>query len=95
MIPSVRKTNFIIFLTCTAMILAAAYMEHVMKMIPCSLCITQRGFVILTGLIALIAALFGFTGIAAGAAGIAKILFVFFLIVAIATFLLGQSRKGL
>jgi len=57
MIPSVRQTNFIIFLTCTAMILAAAYMEHVMKMTPCSLCITQRGFVILTGLIALIAAL--------------------------------------
>jgi protein dithiol:quinone oxidoreductase len=57
MIPSARQTNFIIFLTCTAMILAAAYMEHVMKMIPCSLCITQRGFVILTGLIALIAAL--------------------------------------
>lgn len=55
--PSVRQTNLIIFLTCTAMMLAAAYMEHVMKMIPCSLCITQRGFVILTGLIALAAAL--------------------------------------
>jgi protein dithiol:quinone oxidoreductase len=57
MVPSVRQTNLIIFLTCTAMMLAAAYMEHVMKMIPCSLCITQRGFVILTGLLALAAAL--------------------------------------
>jgi disulfide bond formation protein DsbB len=57
MVPSVRQTNLIIFITCTAMMLAAAYMEHVMKMIPCSLCITQRGFVILTGVIALAAAL--------------------------------------
>lgn len=57
MIPSIRKTNFFIFIACTLMILAAAYMEHVMKMIPCSLCITQRGFVVLNGLLALAAAL--------------------------------------
>lgn len=57
MSPSMRQTNFLIFIVCTAMILAAAYMEHVMKMVPCSLCITQRGFVVLTGLLALIAAL--------------------------------------
>jgi disulfide bond formation protein DsbB len=57
MLPSVRKTNFLIFIACTLMMLAAAYMEHVMKMIPCSLCITQRGFVVLTGLLALAAAL--------------------------------------
>ena len=57
MIPGIRTTNLIIFLTCTAMMLAAAYMEHVMKMVPCSLCITQRGFVVLTGIIALIAAI--------------------------------------
>lgn len=57
MIPSVRKTNVLIFIVCTLMMLAAAYMEHVMKMIPCSLCITQRGFVVLVGLFALAAAL--------------------------------------
>lgn len=57
MLPSVRKTNFLIFITCTLMMLAALYMEHVMGMNPCPLCITQRGFVILTGLLALIAAL--------------------------------------
>src|SRR5690606_5604535 len=57
MIPRVRQTNFLIFIACTLMMLAAAYMEHVMKMIPCSLCITQRGFVVLTGVLALIAAL--------------------------------------
>lgn len=56
MTASIRSTNVMIFLTCTAMMLAAAYMEHVMKMIPCSLCITQRGFVVLTGLLALAAA---------------------------------------
>jgi len=55
MLPSVRQTNLLIFLSCTALILAAAYMEHVLKMIPCSLCITQRGFVVLTGVLALIA----------------------------------------
>lgn len=57
MIPNVRKTNLLIFIACTLMILAGAYMEHVMKMIPCSLCITQRGFIVLTGLIALAAAI--------------------------------------
>ena len=56
MLPNVRKTNFLIFIACTLMILAALYMEHVMGMNPCPLCITQRGFVILTGLLALIAA---------------------------------------
>lgn len=57
MLPGIRQTNFLIFIACTLMILAAAYMEHVMKMIPCSLCITQRAFVVLTGVIALISAL--------------------------------------
>lgn len=57
MVLTVRQTNLCIFLLCTALMLAAAYMEHVMKMVPCSLCITQRGFVVLTGLLALIAAI--------------------------------------
>jgi protein dithiol:quinone oxidoreductase len=57
MLPGIRQTNLLIFVACTLMILTAAYMEHVLKMIPCSLCITQRGFVILTGLLALVAAI--------------------------------------
>lgn len=57
MLPGIRQTNLLIFVACTLMIIAAAYMEHVLKMIPCSLCITQRGFVILTGVLALIAAI--------------------------------------
>lgn len=57
MSPNVRQTNVLIFIACTFMMLAAAYMEHVMKMVPCSLCITQRAFVILTGVLALVAAI--------------------------------------
>lgn len=53
--PSLRLTNMLIFLACLFMMLSAAYMEHVLKMIPCSLCITQRAFVVLTGLLALLA----------------------------------------
>jgi len=59
MLPAIRPTNLLIFIACVLMILAAAYMEHVLKMIPCSLCITQRGFVVLTGLIALAAFVHG------------------------------------
>lgn len=51
-----RQINLLIFIVCTLMMLAAAYMEHVMKMVPCSLCITQRGFVVLTGILGLAAA---------------------------------------
>ena len=44
-------------------------------------------------IIALISAVLGFGGIAAGAAGIAKILFGVFLVMAIASFLFGLSRR--
>jgi uncharacterized membrane protein YtjA (UPF0391 family) len=43
--------------------------------------------------IALIAALFGFGGIAAGAVEIGKILFLVFIVLAIASFLFGLTRK--
>ena len=42
-----------------AMILAALYMQYVMELEPCALCITQRIFVIAIGVIALIAAIHG------------------------------------
>jgi len=54
-IPSVRNTNLIIFIGCVLLILMGVYMEHVMRLIPCPLCITQRAFIVLTGLFALIA----------------------------------------
>lgn len=55
MLPSIRQTNLIIFLGCAALMLIAAYMEHVMGLVPCPLCITQRAFVILVGVLALLA----------------------------------------
>lgn len=55
MIPSIRTLNLCLFLVATSMILVALYMQHQMDLNPCYLCIVQRVFVILTGLIALLA----------------------------------------
>ncbi|MBL4780636.1 MAG: disulfide bond formation protein B [Porticoccaceae bacterium] len=55
MIPNIRTLNLYLFLVATSMILVALYMQHQMDLNPCYLCIVQRGFVILTGLIALLA----------------------------------------
>ena len=52
---STRQTNLIIFLGCAALILVGVYLEHVMKLLPCPLCITQRAFIDACGLVALIA----------------------------------------
>lgn len=43
--------------------------------------------------IALVAALFGFGGIASGAASIAQILFFVFIVLAVASFLFGLTRR--
>lgn len=55
MFPSIRQTNLIVFLGCAASMLVAAYMEHVMGLAPCPLCITQRVFMVLVGVLALLA----------------------------------------
>ena len=55
MIPSTRTLNLYLFLVATCMIVVALYMQHQMDLNPCYLCIVQRVFVILTGLIALLA----------------------------------------
>ncbi len=52
-----RKINLVIFLGCFGLILTALYMQQVLTLTPCALCITQRIFVILVGVIALSAAL--------------------------------------
>lgn len=57
LVPSTRKLNILIFLACTSIIGVALYMEHVMLLQPCGLCITQRVFVILVGLICLASAI--------------------------------------
>lgn len=54
-LPTPRQTNLLIFTGCLLLILIALYMQHVMDLNPCYLCITQRVFVILTGIIGLLA----------------------------------------
>lgn len=56
-LPSPRQTNLIIFLGCTALILIALYMQHVMGLAPCYLCITQRVAIITVAAIGLLACL--------------------------------------
>jgi len=53
--PSIRRTFLLIFAACTAMMVGAMIMQHVFEMEPCPLCITQRIFVVLAGLIAFFA----------------------------------------
>ena len=52
---SSRLVNLYIFLFCAALIGTALYMEHVMRLEPCPLCIMQRVFFIATGFVALAA----------------------------------------
>ena len=50
-----RLVNLYIFLFCVALLGIAMYMEHVMMLEPCPLCITQRVFFLAAGLLALVA----------------------------------------
>lgn len=56
-LPSVRLTYLIIFLGCAGLIATGMYMQYVLNLWPCALCITQRIFIVATGVIGLIAAL--------------------------------------
>jgi disulfide bond formation protein DsbB len=51
-----RKIFLLVFILCVAMTATALYMEHVMGLQPCYLCITQRVFVLLVAALALAAA---------------------------------------
>jgi len=51
---SIRTSFLLIALACAGLIATALFMQHVMGLNPCYLCIVQRGFVIATGIIALI-----------------------------------------
>lgn len=52
---SARNSFLLIALACALLIGTALYMQHVMGLNPCYLCIVQRVFVITTGLIAILA----------------------------------------
>jgi protein dithiol:quinone oxidoreductase len=57
MMPNPRLLNLLIFIATVVIISGALYMEHVMLLEPCGLCITQRVFVIFAGLVCLAAAI--------------------------------------
>lgn len=52
---STRLVSLYIFLFCVAVMGIALYMEHVMRLEPCPLCIMQRVFFVAAGLLALVA----------------------------------------
>ena len=56
-LPGNRLINAGIFCVCVITIGIVLYMEHVMLLSPCGLCITQRVFVILCGLVCLVSAI--------------------------------------
>ncbi|MFC3607635.1 disulfide bond formation protein B [Stutzerimonas tarimensis] len=56
-LASTRSTFFIGFLGCLAIIAGALYLEHVVGLAPCPLCIVQRIAVMGFGLVCLVAAL--------------------------------------
>ncbi|MGA6103611.1 disulfide bond formation protein B [Pseudomonas solani] len=56
-LASPRSLFFAAFLACVAVMGGALYLEHAMGLEPCPLCIVQRIFIILFGVVCLIAAL--------------------------------------
>jgi len=58
-LPSSRIIYLCLFGACSLLMAVALYMEHVMALEPCPLCIMQRVMVILVGAIALLAAFHG------------------------------------
>lgn len=54
-LPNARQTFALIAAGCLGLILIGLYMQHGMGLIPCALCITQRIFIIATGVVALLA----------------------------------------
>ena len=54
---STRKLLFSGFIFCLALLLASVYMQHVLELEPCPLCIMQRVMVLITGIFFLIAAI--------------------------------------
>lgn len=55
LIPSLRSVFLLIFLGCTGLMLTGYYMQYVMGLQPCALCMTQRVFIVAVGLVALLA----------------------------------------
>ena len=54
-LPNTRQLFLLLWLGCATLIAIALYMQYVMHLIPCALCMTQRVFVIAVGVVALAA----------------------------------------
>lgn len=52
-----RKLLFSGFIFCLALLLASVYMQHILELEPCPLCILQRVIVLITGIFFLISAI--------------------------------------
>ena len=50
-----RKIDFLIFMACIALLGVGFYMQYIMELKPCYLCITQRFFLALIGLFSILA----------------------------------------
>ena len=55
MLLTAKNTNLLIFFGCASAMVVAYYMQYQMGLEPCPLCMSQRIFIIATGIIALIA----------------------------------------
>lgn len=53
-LPSARLTFLLLFLGCTGLMLVGFYMQYVMDLYPCPLCITQRVFIVAVGVMGLL-----------------------------------------
>ena len=58
-LPNSRVIFLIVFLGCVGLMSVALYMQHILELEPCNLCILQRVMVIVVALSALIAAIHG------------------------------------
>ena len=56
-IPQFRTIQILVFLSAVGLMVTALFFEHVMELVPCPLCITQRIVVVIIGLIGLTSAL--------------------------------------
>lgn len=56
-LPASRPLYLLAFITCALLLAAAYYMEYVMGLLPCPLCIVQRFAILLIGLVCLAAVL--------------------------------------
>jgi len=50
-----KKVNCLIFISCVTLIAVSLYMQFIMELRPCYLCVTQRFFIVLIGFFSLLA----------------------------------------